>query len=159
MPYASNTFDLCFCEWVIEHTSTPLMLLQELQRVLAPGGLLYVSTNNRLWPQEVHAGLWLISWLPHNWAGRLAARFGRCPDPKSWDVWLLTHRQLLSLARRADLQIVGARKDIFASGQRSFAPLLRRAARWGVPIEDFTPNLYLLARKSRNNPKGVLPNP
>jgi SAM-dependent methyltransferase len=141
LPYASNTFDFCFCEWVIEHIPTPLTLLRELGRVLVPGGVLYISTNNRLWPYETHSGLWMISWLPQTWMGKLATWLGRCSATESWDVWLLTHRQLLSLARRAGLDIIGTRKDIFPTANKSSLGCFE------FLMDNFAPNLYLLVQK------------
>lgn len=147
LPFASNTFDFCFCDWVIEHTPRPLALLQELRRVMAGGGLLYVSTNNRLWPKEAHSGLWLIGWLPHVWAGKIAARLGHWPRQEYWDIRLLTQWQLLSLARKAGLEILGTRKDILPPETRPFPAVFRLAARLGVSLDAISTNLYLLARK------------
>jgi SAM-dependent methyltransferase len=149
LPYAGDTFDLCFCDWVIEHVPAPLELLQEMRRVLAPGGLLYVSTNNRLWPREAHVGLWGVSWLPHKWAGRMASWLGRWPDPESWDVWLINYWQFRALIGKAGLQMVGTRKDIVPPSHGLRSCLLDLARSWRLPVDALAPNLYALARKPR----------
>ena len=47
LPFADDTFDVVFYHHVIEHVSDPTKSLNELWRVLAPGGLIYVGTPNR----------------------------------------------------------------------------------------------------------------
>jgi SAM-dependent methyltransferase len=45
--YADGTFELVVCFEVIEHFEEPLVVLDELVRVLAPGGVLLISSPNR----------------------------------------------------------------------------------------------------------------
>jgi SAM-dependent methyltransferase len=47
LPFADDSFDMVFYHHVIEHVSDPAGSLQELARVLRPGGLIYVGTPNR----------------------------------------------------------------------------------------------------------------
>jgi ubiquinone/menaquinone biosynthesis C-methylase UbiE len=148
LPYQSASFDFCFCDWVIEHLPEQATLLSEIHRVLAPDGMLYVATNNRLWPKEVHSGLWFTSWMPHRWAGHLAIQFGRYSDNASWDVWLLTYKQLMTLVRHAGFESVATHQGIFPRSSRWFAPLLHISRRLGLPVDAFRPNLYVLARKA-----------
>lgn len=147
LPYASSTFDFCFCSYVVEHVATPLAFLKELQRVLVPGGILYISTNNRLWPKEPHVGLWFVNWLPPEWAGQLVAWLDRLPNRKGWNVWLLTYWQLFSMTRKAGLEIAGTYRDIFPPGSRPFSRLFHLAGLLGISMDALAPNLHLLARK------------
>lgn len=50
MPFADNTFDCITCGWVLEHLPDPAPGLQEMERVLQPGGslLLMVSEDTFL---------------------------------------------------------------------------------------------------------------
>lgn len=47
LPFADSSFGLVFYHHVIEHVSDPVRSLEELARVLAPGGIIYVGTPNR----------------------------------------------------------------------------------------------------------------
>lgn len=47
LDFANDAFDLVVCFEVIEHFDDPFAVLDELVRVLAPGGLLLVSSPNR----------------------------------------------------------------------------------------------------------------
>lgn len=47
-PLESNTFDLIYSDFVIEHLDDPNAFLKECYRVLKPGGYLCLRTTNRL---------------------------------------------------------------------------------------------------------------
>lgn len=47
LPFPDNSFDFVFYHHVIEHVSDPSRSLDEIHRVLIPGGLIYVGTPNR----------------------------------------------------------------------------------------------------------------
>jgi ubiquinone/menaquinone biosynthesis C-methylase UbiE len=47
LPLPSESQQVVLLEWVLEHVDSPLKALLEAYRVIAPGGVLYVSTTNR----------------------------------------------------------------------------------------------------------------
>jgi SAM-dependent methyltransferase len=46
LPYPSGSIDIITCTEVVEHLFSLRTLIMECQRVLAPGGILYITTNN-----------------------------------------------------------------------------------------------------------------
>lgn len=44
LPYADNSVDAIFCEAVIEHLARPVTAVQEMYRVLKPGGRVFAAT-------------------------------------------------------------------------------------------------------------------
>ncbi|MHB8510946.1 MAG: class I SAM-dependent methyltransferase [Actinomycetota bacterium] len=51
IPFREKTFDFIICKQVLEHVPDPIKLLKEAQRVLKPGGVIVLSTN-QAWPQH-----------------------------------------------------------------------------------------------------------
>jgi len=49
LPFGANTFDAALCTQVLEHVNEPYLVLQEIQRVLKPGGRLFLTA-----PQSWH---------------------------------------------------------------------------------------------------------
>src|SRR6266404_1383353 len=49
LPFPSARFDLVVAFEIIEHLENPQVFLKEMDRVLGPGGILIVSTPNRLY--------------------------------------------------------------------------------------------------------------
>ena len=45
LPFADQSFDLVFCDNVVDHAESPAGIVTEIVRVLAPGGLLYFTVN------------------------------------------------------------------------------------------------------------------
>ena len=64
LPLADCSQTVVFMESVLEHVDSPLRALNEIYRVLAPGGVLYLTTTNR---HKVTNGEYIIpfyQWLP-----------------------------------------------------------------------------------------------
>jgi ubiquinone/menaquinone biosynthesis C-methylase UbiE len=73
MPFDSDSFDLIFCEYVVEHLEDPTGAFHEMQRVLKPGGRILLLTPNMYSYKVLAAAL-----TPHRfhlWMGRI--RYGR----------------------------------------------------------------------------------
>lgn len=79
LPYRDNTFDLIISMEVWEHVKNPDIMLSEIRRVLKPGGILHITTANKLWPIEPHYHLPFLSYLPYWIADRYVKILKRGP--------------------------------------------------------------------------------
>jgi len=77
LPLADDSLDVVVCAQVYEHVGEPQALLDEVWRVLKPGGACFFSGPNRLFPFEFHSRLPLVHWLPFAWTQRLVRWLGR----------------------------------------------------------------------------------
>lgn len=62
--YAANSFDVVVCSQVYEHVADAAVMMDEIFRVLKPGGMVYFAAGNRLMLNEPHYNLPLLSVLP-----------------------------------------------------------------------------------------------
>jgi len=60
----ANHFDLVFCSHIYEHVPDAFKLMEEINRVLKPGGICYFVAGNRLIWLEGHYKLPLLSVVP-----------------------------------------------------------------------------------------------
>lgn len=64
LPFPDDSFDVVICSQVYEHVPDPARMLDEIFRVLKPGGICYFAANNRLKLNEAHYNLPLLSVIP-----------------------------------------------------------------------------------------------
>lgn len=64
LPWDSGSMDIVLCPELLEHVPDWRAVLAEACRVLAPSGVLYLSTTNRLCPVQQEFDLPLYSWYP-----------------------------------------------------------------------------------------------
>lgn len=64
LPFADASFDICLLPELLEHVADWRACLDEAVRVLRPGGVIYVSTSNRLCPKQQEFNLPAYSWYP-----------------------------------------------------------------------------------------------
>jgi len=82
LPFPSESFDLLLSHEVLEHVQDDRKAIEEMLRVLKPGGRLTLFCPNRGYPFETHGFYWrgqyhfgnipLINYLPRRWRDRLA---------------------------------------------------------------------------------------
>ncbi len=68
LPFASNSFDHVNCQGVIHHTPNTEQCLDEIARILKPGGSCLISVYYR--------NLFLRHWNKMNWIGKLLLKLG-----------------------------------------------------------------------------------
>lgn len=87
LPHPDASMDVCLMPELLEHVRDWKSCVDEAIRVLKPGGLLYLSTTNRLCPVQQEFDLPLYSWYP----GWLKRRYERLS--------VTTHPELVNHAR------------------------------------------------------------
>lgn len=64
MAFPDNVFDVVICSQVYEHVIDAQQMMDEIFRVLVPGGVCYFAASNRLMWNEPHYNLPLLSVIP-----------------------------------------------------------------------------------------------
>jgi SAM-dependent methyltransferase len=147
LPLPDASVDVVVCAQVYEHVPDDVRLFAEIWRVLRPGGIVFFSGPNWLFPIEPHYFLPFLHWMPRGMADRYLQRTG-CGEhyyerSRSW--WGL--RRLLAPYAIADLTA-----ELVQAGLLVQQPLLQRLLAqlpdWGwkllVPL---LPNFNWILRK------------
>lgn len=129
LPWPDASFDVVCCQQVLEHVQDIDQVISELIRVLRPGGRLFVSVPNYLFPYEGH---YRMKWVPltPKPIGRLVLRAaGRDPDFLLNHVNYTTYPMMVRKWRRHGLHVRNvtlerARKG--THGQAVYSSALRR---------------------------------
>ena len=93
LPFQSNFFDVVVSNHVLEHVRDSKHHIDEIYRVIKPGGWLYLATPNRLWPWEVHYKTAFLHYLPANIFHGIMKKTGQYEE----DVNLKTTWQIRSI--------------------------------------------------------------
>lgn len=64
LQYNDATFDVVICSQVYEHVPEAEKMMEEIHRVLKPGGICYFAANNRFMLHEPHYDLPFLSVIP-----------------------------------------------------------------------------------------------
>jgi 2-polyprenyl-3-methyl-5-hydroxy-6-metoxy-1,4-benzoquinol methylase len=102
LPFAENFFDIVISNHVIEHVRSPEAHLNELHRVLKPGGIVYLATPNYFFPKETHFKLWLLHYFPGKIYFSVATKLGRPAER----FWIFSPFQLKRLTAKANFQTI-----------------------------------------------------
>lgn len=62
--YSDQRFDLAISLTTLEHMPKAEESFARIFELLKPGGILYMTAPNKLWPLEPHYGLLFLNWLP-----------------------------------------------------------------------------------------------
>jgi SAM-dependent methyltransferase len=153
LPFADESLDLVLSNHVIEHVGgepDQLRHLQEIRRVLRPGGRCYLAVPSRWVLVEPHVRLPLLSWLPRAVRSPYVRLAGR---GSFYDCDLPTRRRLRRLFDAAGLE--GAEKTVDAlfeigrleTPSRAATVALRAPAWLRQALLPLSPTLVYLLRR------------
>jgi 2-polyprenyl-3-methyl-5-hydroxy-6-metoxy-1,4-benzoquinol methylase len=80
LPWPDASMDICIALELLEHVPEWETCLAELTRVVRPGGILFMSTSNKLCPIQSEFNLPGFSWYPASWK-RYFARLASTTRP------------------------------------------------------------------------------
>ncbi|MDQ6694824.1 MAG: class I SAM-dependent methyltransferase [Chloroflexota bacterium] len=80
LPYGNAEFDAVVCLDVLEHVADAEAVLNEIYRVLKPGGVALTTVPNRHAFRDPHYHLPLINWLPRSIGEIVLRRMGRSKE-------------------------------------------------------------------------------
>lgn len=158
LPYASATFDLVLSHEVLEHVPDDRGAVQEILRVLRPGGRLVLFAPNRGYPFETHGVYWrgsyhfgnipLVNYLPAPLRRRLA------PHVRAY-----TRQGLVRLfagfpARFVSRRVVFGAYDNIIARQPRLGRLLRRVLHFleRTPLRAFGLSHFWIVEKEASTP-------
>lgn len=76
LPLQDCSVDVVICAQVYEHVPDSSRLFNEIHRILRPGGIVYFSGPNWLFPIEPHYFIPFLHWLPEKWANSVLKLIG-----------------------------------------------------------------------------------
>jgi len=94
LPFSNSEFDVVVCAQVYEHIPDAVGMVEEIKRILRPGGLCFFSGPNRLAIMEEHYWLPFLSWLPHKISTIYMKLLRR---GTVYDIYPLTYWQLIRM--------------------------------------------------------------
>lgn len=153
LPFADETCDLVVCAQVYEHVPDDRRLAKEMLRVLRPGGVVFFSGPNWLFPIEPHYRLPFLHWLPARVADGLLRTLGRgnryYERSRSW--WGL--RRLLKEFEIRDVT-PEAMRYVWRYRPGPFAAVFLRAPAWFWRLTaPLVPNInWILAKPASHTP-------
>ena len=152
LPFDDETFDVVISNHVIEHVADHQQHIDEVLRVLTPGGLIYFATPNRYWLFDPHYEVPFINWLPR----KLAGKYLRAVKGQTWDIWPTTTRTVRKrLGRKHQVQpivvdIIKNPEQYHLDTLKPLHPITRRLPRCSLrALSTLSPTILLLITKNR----------
>lgn len=104
LPFPANSFDYVTSLQVLEHVQNPERMLSEMYRVLRPGALCFISTENYLSFYEPHYRVFWFPLLPKHIGSAYLKWLGRPPDFLRDYIHYTTYPQIWRLCRRTGFE-------------------------------------------------------
>lgn len=121
LPFEDDSFDVVLCDNVVDHAENPRKIVEEIARVLAPGGILYFEVN-------IHHPVYHAAASVHAAWRALGAPFEVTPFADH--TVHLTSKAATNLFRDLPLRIVAETNNIAEVKRRSGRLPLRQPSAW-----------------------------
>jgi SAM-dependent methyltransferase len=156
-PLRDGIFELVMLFEVLEHVMNPALVLNEVNRILKPGGILFITVPNRFYPFETH-GIQICQKQIHNLLGIGIPFFSMAPSflrRRFERARIYTKAELASLLRghRFELYITGYTMPTLDNARQTH---LTRAIRHiflslcRVPfVKELGPNIMMVSFKRK----------
>ena len=139
LPYQDATFDMVVCWDVIEHVQSPTAMLDEIARVLRPGGKLFLTVINRRAWVDPHYHIRGLNWMPRSMAEWFIQRRGRSKIGSAFtdmqqlsDMHYYDYPAFVALAKHHGYTTVDMNEDAVRTGAFVSLKPSRRALRAGL---------------------------
>lgn len=147
LPFDTNTFDYATSTSVLEHTSDPVLYLEETVRVLKKGGSLYLGFPNKLWPKETHTGIYFLTYLPSMFRSSLSKMLGRQSLEENnlhFYTYFDLQRMIKKINARYDITIV-QEEGQSKSGLKNI--IKKILGLFGLSYKAFLPHILVIVKK------------
>lgn len=155
IPFPDETFDFINCSEVLEHTDSPLKVLEECYRVLKKDGCIFITVVSRFSIKDAHYKLLFLNWLPR-YLGKKYIKLrkkikytNQCPDKQEInEMHYYTYSKFKKIAQRLSFKLDDTRKIQFNNPElildkniRKYALLFKKIRMNFIPVL-----LYLFLR-------------
>lgn len=168
MDFDDDSFDIVISHQVLEHVPSDedqIKAVEEMWRVLAPGGFLFIQTPNRWFPIDSHDSvLPFAHWLPAKMSARYTELFNRIPSHVNLMNWreiegAIGGEFMDALVNKCDVyhDLADFRKNkkAYTADKTwrsklyfSFIPMIYYLSKvTGMPYVAFSPNLNMFIQK------------
>jgi SAM-dependent methyltransferase len=134
LPFPSGMFDVILSHEVLEHVRDDRQSIEEMLRVLRPGGVIVLFVPNLGYPFETHGIYWrgryhfgnipLVHYLPARWRKQLA------PHVRAYSVSDLRHLVEGTPGQVIDQRIIFGAYDNIINRSPSVGRVMRRFLQW-----------------------------
>lgn len=121
LPYSDDFFDYAVSFSVLEHTSFPNELLNEMLRVLKFGGRIFLTLPNKYYPKETHTLAFFVSWMPRRIANIYLKILKRSPLEHD-NLHFYSYFDILKMLKKTNYKYELLYKDL--AGTSSFKKIL-----------------------------------
>jgi len=147
LPWKDESFDLVTCQQVLEHVDDIELVIREMIRVTRPGGRLFVSTPNYLFPYEGHYRMRWFPLMPKPIGARVLRRQGRDPTFLLESVNYTTYPSMRARWQRHGLAARNITEELVRAGRHPAAIYRRPIIRWAALHLGLFPNISWLLTK------------